>query len=38
MGNEVDFIEWERKSNMVKKVNAGDKSRQDQMYQLSCVS
>lgn len=37
-GSEVDFIEWERKANMAKKVNAGDKLRQDQMDQRSCVS
>lgn len=35
---EVDFIEWERKANMAKKVNASDKLRQDQMDQLSCMS
>lgn len=37
-GSEVDFIEWERKANMAKKVDAGDKLRQDQKDQLSRVS
>lgn len=37
-GSEVYFIEWERNANTAKKVNAGDKLRQDQMHQLSCVS
>lgn len=37
-GSDMDFIEWERKANTAKKVNAGDKLRQDQMDQLSCIS
>lgn len=37
MASEVDFVEWERKANMAKKVNASDKLRQVQMDQLRYV-
>lgn len=29
IGSKVDFIEWERKANVAKKVNASEKLRQD---------
>lgn len=37
VGSEVDFIEWERKANRAKKVNASDKLRQVHVDQLHYV-